>query len=43
MKPIWTGSISFGLIDIPDRLYSAVQENNFDLDLIDSKEHSTIK
>lgn len=43
MRPIWTGSISFGLVNIPVKLFSAVQESNLDLDMLDSKDHSNIK
>ncbi len=43
MRPIWTGSISFGLINIPVKLFSAVQESTLDLDMLDSKDHSNIK
>jgi DNA end-binding protein Ku len=42
-RSIWTGSISFGLINIPVKLYSAVQESTLDLDMLDSKDHSHIK
>ena len=43
MISIWTGSISFGLINIPVKLFSAVQESSLDLDMLDSKDHSNIK
>ena len=43
MRPIWTGSISFGLINIPVKLFSAVQESSLDLDMLDSKDHFNIK
>ena len=43
MRPIWTGSISFGLINIPVKLFSAVQESTIDLDMLDSKDHANIK
>lgn len=43
MRPIWTGSISFGLINIPVKLFSAVQESSLDLDMLDGKDHSNIK
>jgi DNA end-binding protein Ku len=43
MRPIWTGSISFGLINIPVKLFSAVQESNLDLDMLDGKDHANIK
>lgn len=43
MRPIWTGSISFGLINIPVKLFSAVQASSLDLDMLDSNDHSNIK
>jgi DNA end-binding protein Ku len=43
MRSIWTGSISFGLINIPVKLFSAVQESSLDLDMLDSKDHANIK
>lgn len=43
MRPIWTGSISFGLINIPVKIFSAVKESRLDLDMLDSKDHSNIK
>lgn len=42
MRSIWTGSISFGLINIPVKLFSAVQESNLDLDMLDAKDLSNI-
>jgi DNA end-binding protein Ku len=43
MKPIWTGSIGFGLVNIPVKLYSAVQESDLDLDMLDKKDHANIQ
>lgn len=43
MRSIWTGSISFGLINIPVKLFPAVQESALDLDMLDSKDHANIK
>lgn len=43
MRSIWTGSISFGLINIPVKLFSAVQSNSLDLDMLDPKDHANIK
>jgi len=43
MRPIWTGSISFGLINIPVKLFSATQESSLDLDMLDNHDHSNIK
>jgi DNA end-binding protein Ku len=35
MRPLWSGSISFGLINIPIKLYSGSQERNLNLDLLE--------
>src|SRR5215467_7880535 len=43
MRAIWKGAISFGLVNIPIKLYSAVQESSLDLDMLDSKDLSNIK
>ena len=43
MKTIWKGSIGFGLVNIPVKLYSAVQKSNLDFDMLDGKDHSRIK
>lgn len=43
MRAIWTGSIGFGLVNIPIKMYSAVQDSSLDLDMLDSKDHSNIK
>ncbi len=43
MKAIWKGSVAFGLVNIPIKLYSAVQESNLDLDMLDSRDHQHIK
>ncbi|MBC7605922.1 MAG: Ku protein [Burkholderiales bacterium] len=43
MRAIWTGAISFGLINIPVKLYSAIQEITLDLDMLDTKDHGNIK
>lgn len=43
MRSIWTGSISFGLINIPIKLFSAVQESTLDMDMLDEKDHANIK
>jgi DNA end-binding protein Ku len=40
---MWTGAISFGLINIPVKLFSAVQDSRLDLDMLDSRDHSNIK
>jgi len=43
MKAIWTGSISFGLINIPVKLFSAIEESTLDMDMLDKKDHANIK
>lgn len=43
MRAIWTGSIGFGLVNIPVKLYSAVQSSDLDLDMLDSNDQSNIK
>ncbi|WP_026898369.1 non-homologous end joining protein Ku [Daejeonella oryzae] len=43
MRSIWKGSIGFGLVNIPVKLYSAVQNSRLDLDMLDSRDHAHIK
>lgn len=43
MRAIWSGSIGFGLVNIPIKLYSAVQDSRLDLDMLDKKSGSNIK
>lgn len=43
MRSIWTGAISFGLINIPVKLFSAVQESTLDMDMLDKSDHANIK
>ena len=43
MRPLWSGSIGFGLVNIPVKLYSATQESTLDLDMLDKKDHARIR
>lgn len=43
MRSIWKGSIGFGLVSIPIKLYSAVQTSSLDLDMLDGRDHAHIK
>jgi DNA end-binding protein Ku len=43
MHAIWTGSIGFGLVNIPVKLYSATQTSSLDLDMLDKNGHANIK
>lgn len=44
MRPIWNGSISFGLVNIPVRLFSAVEHREgIDLDMLHKADHAPIR
>lgn len=43
MRSIWKGSIGFGLVNIPVKLFSGVQSSTLDLDMLDERDHSNIK
>jgi DNA end-binding protein Ku len=43
MRSIWKGSIGFGLVSIPIKLYSAVQTTSLDFDMLDSRDHARIR
>lgn len=43
MRSIWTGAISFGLVNIPVKLYSATQQKDIDLDMLAKKDLSPIR
>jgi DNA end-binding protein Ku len=42
MKAIWTGSLSFGLVNIPINLYSAISEHRFGFKTLCGKCHNPI-
>lgn len=43
MRPIWTGAIGFGLVNIPVKMYSATESSSLNLDMLDKKDHAHIK
>lgn len=43
MKALWKGSISFGLVNIPIKLYSGTQAHNLNLDMIRAKDKCAIQ
>ncbi|HEU4497582.1 MAG TPA: Ku protein [Flavobacterium sp.] len=43
MKAIWRGGISFGLVNIPIRLYSGATTHNIELDMIRKKDQCAIQ
>jgi DNA end-binding protein Ku len=42
-RPIWKGSISFGLVNIPVSLYSAEASGTLDFDLLDKRDFSRVR
>ncbi len=42
-RPIWSGSIAFGLVNIPVKLFSAIEETSLDFDMLDKKDYNNIK
>jgi DNA end-binding protein Ku len=42
-RSIWTGAISFGLVNVPVKLFSAVQRKNVRFNQLDSEGHSRIQ
>ncbi len=43
MRAIWTGSISFGLVNIPINLYSGFQDRRLNLHMLHKKDESPIR
>ncbi len=43
MRPLWTGAIGFGLVNIPVKLFSATKASELNLDMLDKKDHAHIK
>jgi len=43
MRSIWTGSVAFGLVNIPVKLFSAIDEKGLDLDMLDKKDLGHIR
>lgn len=43
MRPIWSGTISFGLVNIPVKLLSAIQQEELDFDMLSKKELAPIR
>lgn len=43
MRSIWNGSISFGLVTIPIKMYSGSEERTLDLDMLDKHDHARIR
>ncbi len=43
MRAFWTGSIGFGLVNIPVRLYTASEDSSLSFDMLDSHDMSHIR
>jgi DNA end-binding protein Ku len=42
-RPIWSGTISFGLVTIPVKLYNAVSRKSVSFNQLDSRDHQRIR
>jgi len=43
MRSIWKGSVGFGLVSIPIKLYSAIESSSLDFDMLDGRDHARIR
>src|SRR3569833_2331993 len=43
IRAIWTGTISFGLVSVPIKLYTAVEHSELSFDLLDSRVYARIR
>ena len=43
MRSIWNGSIQFGLVSIPIKLYSGSESRGLDLDMLDKHDNAHIR
>ena len=43
MRPIWSGSLSFGLVNIPVRVYSAAEDHELDFHMLHKKDLSPVR
>ncbi|HEX2969135.1 MAG TPA: Ku protein [Bacteroidales bacterium] len=43
MRSIWKGAISFGLVNIPVKLYSATQQSSLNLDMVDRRDMGKVR
>jgi DNA end-binding protein Ku len=43
MRSIWKGSISFGLVNIPVKLYSATQQSTLNLEMVDRRDMGKVR
>lgn len=42
-RPVWSGTIAFGLVNIPVKMYGAVTETSLNLDMLDRKDQGNIR
>lgn len=42
-KSLWAGSITFGLINIPVKVFSAVKDSSIEMNMLDKNDYSNIK
>ena len=41
-RAIWTGAVSFGLVNVPVRMYSAIDTNDLEFELVHEKDGGRI-
>src|SRR5687768_5636568 len=42
-RPLWKGAISFGMVSIPVKLYTATEEKDVRFNMLHEKDHSRIR
>jgi DNA end-binding protein Ku len=43
MRAIWKGSVSFGLVNIPVKLYAATQQSSLNLEMVDKRDMGKVR
>ena len=43
MRSIWKGSVSFGLVNVPVKVYSATEDNDIKFHQVHAKDHGRIR
>lgn len=43
MRTLWKGSLGFGLVNIPVKMYSATNQRRLDFDLLDRRNHARVR
>ncbi|HEX2936453.1 MAG TPA: Ku protein [Bacteroidales bacterium] len=43
MRSVWSGALGFGLVNIPVKLYTAIETSELDLDMLDRRDFANIR